>query len=227
MARLELLNYVLIATVSAMTGIVSIAHGAAAEVPQWQKAMPGTHAYLGDDGGGVNTATVCDTADHYRDWLQYEHPSGCQTFQHDLPVTIEVVTLDPVADDVAGQYYRPIAKVHIPSQNFIGYLNLLGMHPVIPPGTIVQYKRLGNDRLLLFPSPKIPANGNDGGVDLGESVSAKVLSYDPASDDNFDLHLQVVDGVHAGQEGWMLALGGVAQDGVPIDQFDKAVIVHK
>jgi hypothetical protein len=39
-------------------------------VPSWRKALLGTRdAYLGDDGGGVNTATVCDTADRYRDWL--------------------------------------------------------------------------------------------------------------------------------------------------------------
>jgi hypothetical protein len=201
---------------------VSIVQGAEAEVPVWKKAAPGTHAYLGDDGGGVNTATVCDTADHYRDWLQFEHPSGCQTFQHDLPVIVEVVTLDPVLD-VVGDHYQPIAKVQIPSRHFTGYLDLLGLHPVIPSGTIVQYKRLGNDRLLLFPSPKIPAE-DKGGVDLGDTFSAKVLSYDPTSDDNFDLQVQIMDGSHAGQKGWMLAFGGDGQDGVPIEQFDKAVI---
>lgn len=203
--------------------VSAIAVGAGAEVPAWKKAMQGTHAFLGDDGGGVNTATVCDTADHYRDWLQYKHPSGCQTFQHELPVIIEVVTLDPVTDEIAGQYYQPIAKIQIPSRNFTGYLTLLGLHPVIPPGTVVQYKKLGNDRLLIFPSAKISAN-DERGVDLGKSVSAKVLSYDPTNAENFDLHVKIIDGPHAGQTGWMLAFGAVGQDGVPIEQFDKAVI---
>jgi hypothetical protein len=187
------------------------------------RRAPGTQAFLGDDGGGVNTATVCDTADHYRDWLQYEHPSGCQTFQHDLPVVIEDVTLDPHRDEVAEEYYRPIVKVHIPSRNFIGYLTLDGLHPIIPPGTVVQYKKLGDESLLLFLSPKSPTN-NEGGIDLGQSVSAKVLSYDPTNDDGFDLNLQIIDGPHAGKTGWMLASSADGQDGVPIDLFDKAVM---
>jgi hypothetical protein len=118
-------------TIGAITAIVSIAStaiGAEREIPAWKKPDPGTHGFLGDDGGGVDTATVCDTADHYRDWLHYEHPNGCQTFQHDLPVVIEVVTRDPVTDNVAGQYYLPIAKIQIPSRNFTGYTQLLGLH---------------------------------------------------------------------------------------------------
>ena len=223
MVRSELMKGLWIATVSAIITLASIGYAAEAEVPAWKKATPGTHAFLGDDGGGVNTATVCDTADHYRDWLQYEHPSGCQTFQHDLPVVIEDVTLDPHRDEVAEEYYRPIAKVHIPSRNFIGYLPLDGLHPIIPPGTVVQYKKLGDESLLLFQSPKIPIN-NKGGIDLGQSVSAKVLSYDPTNDDGFDLNLQIIDGPHAGETGWMLASSADGQDGVPIDLFDKAVI---
>jgi hypothetical protein len=35
----------------------------------------------------------------------------------------------------------------------------------------------------------------------------------------------VIDGPHAGQTGWMLAYGAVAQDGgKPVEMFDKAVI---
>jgi hypothetical protein len=59
-----------------------------------KKALPGTHAFLDSDGGGANTGTVCDTADHYRDWLRMESPSGCQAFQYGLKVVIEVVLLD-------------------------------------------------------------------------------------------------------------------------------------
>jgi hypothetical protein len=54
-----------IATVSAIITFASIGYAAEAEVPAWKKATPGTHAFLGDDGGGVNTATVCDTADRW------------------------------------------------------------------------------------------------------------------------------------------------------------------
>lgn len=60
------------------------------KVPAWKKALPGTHAFLGDDGGQTNTATVCDTADRYRDWLKMESAPGCQAFQHGLEIVIEV-----------------------------------------------------------------------------------------------------------------------------------------
>jgi hypothetical protein len=205
-----------------MISVTSIAIGAQKEAPAWKKPAPGTHAFLGDDGGGVNTATVCDTADRYRDWLRSEHPRGCQTFQHDLPVVIEVITLDPAIDN-AGGAYRPIAKVRIPSRNFTGYISLLGLHPVIPSGVIVHYKRLGNGRLLLFPVAKIPSD-DSAGVDLGEQFSAKVISYDPTKDNDFDLHVQIIDGPHAGASGWMLAFGAVGDDGVLIEVFDRAVV---
>jgi hypothetical protein len=60
----------------------------------WKNHIVGTYAFLGDYGGGANTATVCDTADRYRDWLKMESAPGCQTFQSDLPIVIEVVLLD-------------------------------------------------------------------------------------------------------------------------------------
>src|ERR1700757_23730 len=80
---------------------------------------------------------------------------------------------------------------------------------------------LGDESLLLFPSPK-PETNNEGGIDLGQSVSAKVLSYDPTNDDGFDLNLQIIDGPHAGETGWMLASSADGQDGVPIDLFRQS-----
>jgi hypothetical protein len=169
-------------SVGAITAIMSVATsiavGAEKEVPAWKKPAPGTPAFLGDDGGGVDTATVCGTADRYRDWLRSEHPSGCHTFQHDLPVIIEVVTHDPVLDQV-GEAYLPIAKIQIPSRKFTGYVQLLGLHPVIPSGAMVHFKS-ENVGFSLFPEAKVHP-GDDGGIDLGKQVSAKVISYDPTT----------------------------------------------
>jgi hypothetical protein len=39
-----------------------------------------------------------------------KHPSGCQTFQHDLPIVLEVVTLDRSTDGAPGQYHLPIIR---------------------------------------------------------------------------------------------------------------------
>lgn len=62
-----------------MTRCIALAFGAAlalagpaladGTVPKWQQALPGTAAFLGDDGGGADTATVCDTVEHFMDWV--------------------------------------------------------------------------------------------------------------------------------------------------------------
>lgn len=207
-----------IAIIAATISLTSIAHGADKEPPAWKKPVPGTQGFLDDDGGGVNTKTVCDTADRYRDWLNYEHPPGCQTFQRGLPVAIEVVLLDQVTDSI-GTTWLPLVKIHIPSRNFIGYCQLFGIHPVIPSGTIIHFKRMGNDTLRLFREPT-----SDQGSDLGDAVSAKVISYDPSKDDSWELYVTVLDGKYAGKAGWMSAFMARGEDGEPIDIFSQAVI---
>jgi hypothetical protein len=191
----------------------------------WKRAEPGAHAYLGDDGGGLDTVTVCDTADRYRDWLNGEHAPGCQTFQHDLPTVIEVVVFDPTKDFVdmgKGGVFMPLVKVHIPSKQFIGYLNLEELHPVIPNGATIKIKPFGNGPLKLHSSGRIRESPNKT-TEIGESATVKILSYDPTSGDNFDLHVSVLDGPHAGEGGWMLAWDVEGEDGVHIDQFDKGI----
>ena len=169
--------------------------------------------------------TVCDTADRYRDWLNSEHPPGCQTFQHDLPAIIEVVIFDPVQDTVKmpEPVALPLVKVHIPSGNIIGYLQLLCLHPVIPSGTVVHFKKIGNKSIQLFSISKINSSKIKG-LDLGDEVSAKVIEYNPSSDDDWDLNVTIRDGKYAGRSGWMLSSDAKGEDGTPIDQFSEAVI---
>jgi hypothetical protein len=171
--------------------------------------------------------TVCDTVDRFRDWLNSKHPPGCQTFQHDLPATIEVVIFDPVEYTVKWSPVSvglPLVKVRIPSRHFIGYLQLLALHPVIPSGTVVHFKKSGNDTFKLFQTPKIGSAKNDNGLDLGDNFSAELLKYDPSKDDEWDFYVTVLDGKYAGHSGWMLSSGGGGDDGAPINQFSQAVI---
>ncbi|WP_294537627.1 hypothetical protein [uncultured Rhodoblastus sp.] len=212
-----------VGAIAATITFTAIASGSEKAAPVWKQPAPGTKAFLGDDGGGVNTATVCDTADRYRDWLKYEHPPGCQTFQHDLPVVIEVITYNPVEDN-KGAMGLPIAKVHIPTKNFVGYILLLSLHPLVPKGTIVNFKKIGNDTLRLFPTARIGSIDAATGLDLGERCSASVISYDPSKDHERDLHVTILDGVHAGQSGWMSSFGAHGDDGTLVDQFFQSVL---
>ncbi len=209
--------------VAAMLGLAASALAAEKDVPAWHKADPGTHAFLGDDGGGVDTATVCDTADRYRDWLDQQHPPGCQTFQHDLPVVVQIVTFDPAKDIVHfhdGDLGLPIAKVHISSKRFVGYIRLQELHPIIPAEAVVQFKKVGNGTIEFLVGNDIDFKH---GIQLGDHVTAKILKYDPSNDDDW-LHVTILDGEHAGQSGWMRPAGAEADDGHPIDQFTDAVI---
>jgi hypothetical protein len=192
-------------------------------VPIWKKPLPGTHAFLGDDGGSVNTKTVCDTADRYRDWLKMESAPGCQTFQHDLQIVIEVVLLD-AAKDTVGSTWLPLVKFNISSRRFTGYSQLLGIHPVVPVGTKIHFTRVGNETFKLYASANADKNES---LDLGDKVSATVLAYNPTPDDKYELYVRVDDGPYTGKKGWTLSLGATTDDGSPMDQFDKAVIENK
>jgi hypothetical protein len=152
-----------------------------------------------------------------------ESPPGCQAFQHNLPVVIELVILDDVADTTAD-VWLPLAKINIPSRNFTGYVQLLGRHPSVPTGATVHFTRTGNERIQLHDAAAIT---NNKGFDLGDKVSATVLRYDPTADDKRDLYVRINDGPHAGKTGWMLSSGADTDDGNPMDQFDQAVISNK
>ena len=65
---------------------------------------------------------------------------------------------------------------------------------------------------------------NDKGIDLGDHVSARVISYDPSKDDDYDMHVMIIDGNYAGHNGWILSFGAEGDDGTPIDTFFGAVI---
>jgi hypothetical protein len=192
----------------------------------WHKADPGTPAFLGDDGGGVDTATVCDTVDRYREWREGGSPAGCQTFQHDLPVVVEVVIFDYTRDSVnqgKEQVGLPIAKIHIPSQKFVGYKELDALHPVIPPGTVINIKPSENIRPKLYLNEYVSDRSNF--IEIDQQSRAKVIRYDPSSDTRWDLQVTILDGPHTGKNGWMLA--GIHQetdDGLLLGMFSNAVI---
>lgn len=191
-------------------------------VPIWRKPLPGTAAFLGDDGGGEEMATICDTAAHFREWIDSGQPPGCKQFSRGLPVVIEGVVHDPAKDTAPGSTnWYPLVKIKIPSKRFVGYLQLLGgIHPVIPEGTRVHFTKIGYAPLQLAPSQHAAP---DSGPDLGEQVTAKVLQYDPSTGDR-DIYVTIMDGVFAGQSGWMFAFEADGADGQSINIFAEALL---
>ncbi|MGD0106392.1 MAG: hypothetical protein ABSC06_20490 [Rhodopila sp.] len=89
----------------------------ARDAPAWQQPLPGTAAILGDDGGGEDHATVCDTIAHWRAWLAAPFPDaadGCARYPHGLSVVIEAVAFDQVRIPTKAATYSNLIAATIP-----------------------------------------------------------------------------------------------------------------
>jgi len=114
----------------------------------WMQPTSGRAAFLGDDGGGARTGTVCTTADHYRNWIKSNPSGGCTSYIHGTRVVIEQVIFDP-AKDTASEYQMPLVRIRSADSSWSGYTQLQTLHPLIPKGTIVYFKRVGNGSIQL------------------------------------------------------------------------------
>jgi hypothetical protein len=209
-------SHSVIAVVGVVLSLLSVpTHAGDKKHFAWKEPLPGTAAVLGDDGGGRDTVTVCDTVAKFKQWRDYvDNVAGC----HSLPAGLPIV-LGPMADDPSPPLTlsEPLVKVIIPSRhNYSGYAQLFGqVHPYIPKGTVVHFEGRENGTLYLAPSRDADLFA---GPVLGEPVSATVLQYDPSSDGG-NLYLQINDGKFAGQKGWILTSDALSEDGEPVDMF--------
>jgi hypothetical protein len=195
----------------------SIASAGGDNTSIWRKPTPGTAAFLGDDGGDENGATICDTAAHFRDWLDDDHHLGCKKFPRGLRAVIdEVVSYDPT------KYITDaIVKITIPSAHFTGYLQLeRQIRPAIPKGAIVHFKKDVSATMRLAPSQD---SGLDIGQDIGDQATAKVIRYDPSTGDR-GLYVTVMDGIAIGKSGWMFVSEAEDGDGQPVGSFDREAL---
>ena len=195
----------------------------AGDAPAWRQPLPGTAAILGDDGGGEDQATVCDTIAHWRAMLAAPFPDaadGCARYPRGLAVVIEGVAFDPASDTIPSTTMGlPLVNIRIPAKRVQGYVEMAGgIHPVIPPGMLVHLK--ADSTIRLAPAQDFEM---DDGPDLGGQATAKVLRYDPSTGER-DLYVTVLDGSLAGQFGWVFSSEAHGDDGKPIDMFAGSVI---
>jgi hypothetical protein len=200
----------------------TVAPAFAGNIRDWRNPVKGTHATLGDDGGGSDKATVCQTTDEYSDFLKgdpgYTVP-GCKEFERGLPVTIIGVDFDKTRDAASGSSSgEPLVQISIPSKKWVGYVQLLGgIHPIIPVGTKIHLKRDGNATINL--AAKFDADYGSG-PDLGEHVTVKMIRSAPDYD---MIYVSVIDGPFAGKTGWVLR-DGTDDAGDYVSLFDGAVV---
>ena len=194
-----------------------------AEIPAWHKAAPGTEAFLGDDGGGSDTATVCDTVDHYRAWINDEdHPGwlnvGAWTLRHNRSGHLRCGSRQRGTRDEFLELGTPIAKIKIltegSAEKVIGYTAVHELHPAIPQGTLVS--RMGDDTLRLYdPNAKQAVN-------IQGPFTARLVKYDPTDDTEL---ITIVSGKDVGKSGWIRGIL-VAEDDHLVDRFSNAWIYN-
>jgi len=172
----------------------------------WKEALPGTAATLGDDGGGGDLATVCDTEHHAKAVDGRKRIAGCRTFKHGRHVTIE-----QVPDETSG-----FVKIEISSNGFVGFVRLAEIYPIVPLGTIMHLKQQGDASLMLAPSY---AADLDSGINLGQQATAKVVRFEPTYSGNRQFYVTILDGKYAGSSGWVFDLYVNGDDGEPLDMF--------
>ena len=197
--------------------IVSSRASAQSNLPGWMVPSPGTAGFLGTSGG--NGVTVCDTAEHFRGWLNDLRTSGCKKFTGGESAIIKGLVFDPAQDNIPGSKIgEPLARVYIPSKKFTGYLLLMGeITPAIPAGTIIHLKRTGT--LRLAPSQ----NADLGvGIQLGKQATVRVIRYAPS--DARDLYVIVVGGPNNGKHGWIFSLSTEEINSIPITEFQYSVL---
>lgn len=217
--KLRLLG--LIALLSAPPCLWAIA--GSVNAPIWKQPLNGTTAFLGDDGGGVDTATVCDTAEHAEAWVNYGNPPGCESFPRGLKVIVKGLLLDPPGTDPSDKTIYPLVRIKIPSVDYAGYVQLFwGIHPMIPKGTTVHLRQDGADTLRLATSQNADS---ESGQNLGQKATAKVLRYDPSAT-GFNLYVEILDGKYAGSTGWVLTMDAAGDDGEPPDIFAQSIVDH-
>jgi hypothetical protein len=127
----------------------------------WMQPTQRRAAYLGDDGGGSSTGTVCDSSDEYLAWLNSNSSSGCNHYNHGIPVVIDKTISE------SSQHTLPLVRIHAADSSWSGYTELLTLRPAIPKGTVIYFKREGNETLRLASTQQ-----SDDGPNLGDNVIA-------------------------------------------------------
>lgn len=209
----------LVVAVMLSLGLCAFSAVARNSPPLWTMPVPGTAAFLGENGGRPGIATVCDTAAKFRARDRGEHPAGCKRFPHGLVVVIDGLRYDP-GSLFAGGNSMPLVKIHIPSRRFTGYVALEnGIHPRILPGTVMRVQTTGDLTFRLASSQEALSGA---GPKL-RHATIKVLRQDPATGYR-DLYIMVTSGKDAGKRGWLFSQLVNGSDGIPVNQFMYAIL---
>jgi hypothetical protein len=162
------------------------------EAPIWRQARPGASAFLRENA-------ICDTEGHLLGWESARSQVGCHPSQSGMRATIEAIFDTPLF------YY---VRINISSQKLVAYTLLTNLQPIIPPGKIllgVASDDPDSSCGKLFPrakAPEIRSPAAKENLNLGGAFLAKVIEHDRSHQDDFPLHITIVDGEFDGRTGW-------------------------
>lgn len=196
--------------------------------PAWQDALPGTHAWLGDNGGSSTEATVCDTAAELDRYVAGpDTPPGCHDFPAGTPIILGQLTEDPHPSMVSPTTLI-VSKITIPSRGYEGWTFLFpDTRPIIPVGAVMICTTDTNTERRLY-----SRENQDffSGPFVGLGANAKVIRSDPNTG---MIYVLMLDGKLKGKRGWLVASDDAANDisgpneagSAPIGEFYGSIIV--
>ena len=174
----------------------------------WDRLRVGLRVYTGDDGGDATTQTVCASLAAYLASIDDSNTPHCLHVKRGLSATVETIIPSKSSDSDAG-FRAPHVQLRGSDGTWSGYTTVVPLQPAIPIGTVLVMKKDGNATVNLAPRQGSDLNA---GPDLGDTVTVKVLHYYPDTGDR-PLYVTVLDGEHAGQNGWMFANEAETPDG--------------
>lgn len=198
------------------SSVAELREGAIATRPQsrlvssasWDKLRVGLKVYTGDDGGDATTQTVCSTLAEYLGSIDDSNKPHCLHLKRGRPAIVEAI-IPSRESDADSAFCAPHVELRGTESSWSGYTTVIPLQPAIPVGTALIMKKEGNATINLAPRQSSDLNA---GPDVGDKVRVKVLHYFPDTGDR-SLYVTVLDGDHAGQNGWMFANEAKTPDG--------------
>ena len=185
----------------------------------WDEVRPGVKVYTGDDGGSASTLTVCSTLASYVAFMSDDNAANCSHEKRGVLAVVEQVIPAKSNTDTGSFAGAPNVRIRAADGSWSGYTTVVSLQPMLPVGTVIVMKRMGNAVLNLAPRQASDLNV---GPDLGDKVTVRVLHYYPDTADR-SLYVNVLDGKYAGQNGWMFAMDAQTLDGKPVASLDYQI----
>lgn len=168
------------------------------KLPAWSRVTAGSRVYMGADEAPLrdNAQAICPSVETYYKWVESSRLGKCIAIAHGTPAIVERI-LHHRTRDMDSIYGISYVELRAVDRRWHGFTALGDLQPSIPLGTEFIMERNWTGPLTVSSVAESVR-----GLDLGHRAKVRVLRYDPKHRTR-TLFVRVLDGKHAGVEGWM------------------------